>query len=89
LPKSVVADANTIQIPPLQVLLWAENAGVVVSQRAAGTMGIWQDKSGLTTQRMDNKVMEHVSEIAQSMMIINKQGASPEQWNLLINRCVT
>jgi len=76
-------------MPTLQVRVWAENAGVGVSQWAAETMGIWQDKGGLTTQRMDNKVRERVWEIAQSMSIINKQGASPEQWDLLIDRCVT
>jgi len=76
-------------MPTLQVRVWAENAGVGVSQWAAETMGIWQDKGGLTTQRMDNKVREHVWEIAQSMSIINKQGAGPEQWDLLIDRCVT
>jgi len=52
-------------------------------------MGIWQDKGGLTTQRMDNKVRQRVWEIGQSMSIINKQGASPEHWDLLIDRCVT
>jgi hypothetical protein len=76
-------------MPTLQVRVWAENAGVGVSQWAAETMGIWQDKGGLTTQRMDNKVRERVWEIAQSMSIINKQGAGPEQWDLLIDRCVT
>jgi hypothetical protein len=48
--KSVVTDANTIQMPTLQVRVWAENAGVGVSLWAAETMGIWQDKGGLTTQ---------------------------------------
>jgi len=76
-------------MPTLQVCVWDENAGVGVSQWAAETMGIWQDKGGLTTQWMDNKVRERVWEIAQSMSIINKQGASPEQWDLLIDRCVT
>jgi len=52
-------------------------------------MGIWQDKGGLTTQRIDNKVRKLVWEIAQAMSIINEQGASPKQWNLLIDRCVT
>jgi len=81
LPKSVVADANTIQMPTLQVRIWAENTRVGVTQWVAETMGmvILQDKGGLTTQRIDNKVRERVWEIAQSMSIINKQGASPEQ----------
>ena len=52
-------------------------------------MGIWQDKGGLTTQRMNNKVRERIWEIAQSISIINKQGAGPEQWDLLIDGCVT
>jgi len=56
---------------------------------AAETMGIWQDKGGLTTQQIDNKVRERVWEIAQSMSIIIKQGAGPEQWDLLIDCCVT
>jgi len=89
LPKSVVADANTIQMPTRQVRVCAENAGVGVSQLAAETMGIWQDKGGLTTQRIDNKVRQRVWESVQSMSIINKQGAGPEQWDLLIDRWVT
>jgi len=84
-----VQDANAIQMPTLQVRVWAEHAGVGVSQWAAETMGIWKDIGGLTTQWMDNKVRECVWEIAQSMSIINKQGTSPEQWDLLIDRCVT
>jgi hypothetical protein len=75
-------------MPTLQVRVWAENAGVGVSQWAAETMGIWQEKGGLTTQRKDNKVRERVWEIAQSMSISNKLGAGPEQWDLLIDRCV-
>jgi len=50
LPKSVVADANTIQMLTLHVHVWAKNAGVGVSQWVAETMGIWQEKGGLTTQ---------------------------------------
>ena len=73
----------------LQVRICAENAGVGVSQWAAETMGIWQDKGGFTTQSIHNKVRERVWEIAQSLSIINKQGAGPKKWDLLINRCVT
>jgi len=58
--KSVVADANTNQMPTQQVCLWAENATVGVSQWAAETMGILQEKGGLTTQPKDNKVTECV-----------------------------
>ena len=76
-------------MPTLQVRVRAKNAGVGVSQWAAETMGIWQDKGGLTTQWIDNKVRERVWGISQSMSIINKQGAGPEQWDLLIDRCVT
>jgi len=76
-------------MPTLQVRVWAENGGVGVSQWAAETMGIWQNKGGLTTQRIDNKVRERIWEITQSMSIINKQGAGPEQWDLLTDRCVT
>jgi hypothetical protein len=75
-------------MPTLQVRIWAENACVGVSQLAAETMGIWQDKGDLTTQRMDNKVRERVWEIAQSMSIINRQGAGPRKWHLLIDCCV-
>jgi len=71
-----------------QVRVLAGNAGVGVSPWAAETMGIWQDKGGLTTQWMDNKVRERVWEIAQSMSIINKQHSGPEQWDLLIDHCV-
>jgi hypothetical protein len=77
LPKSVIADANTIQMPTLQVRVWAENIGIGVSHWPAETMGIWQDKGGLTTQRIDNKVRERVWEIAQSMSMINKQRRWP------------
>jgi hypothetical protein len=76
--KSVIADANTIQMPTLQVRLWAENAGVGVWQWASETMGIWQDQGGLTTQWIANKVTEPVCEIAQSIRIVNEQGADPE-----------
>jgi len=76
-------------MPTLEVRVWAENAGVGVSQWGAEIMGIWQDKGGLTTQRIDNKVREHFWEIAWSRSIINKQGAGPEQWDLLIDRCIT
>ncbi|KAF8544225.1 hypothetical protein BDD12DRAFT_801460 [Trichophaea hybrida] len=75
-------------MPTQQVRLWAENAGVAVSQWAAETMGICQEKGGLTTQLNDNKVREHVWEIAQSIRISNKLGAGPEQWDLLIDCCV-
>jgi len=76
-------------MPTLQVRVRAENAGVGVSQLAAETMGIRQDKGGLTTQWIDNEVREGVWEIARSMSIINRRGAGPEQWDLLIDRCVT
>jgi len=76
-------------MPTLQICVWAEKAGVGVSQWAAETMGICHDKGGLTTQQIDNKVTELIYEISQSMSIINKQGASPEQWNLQMDHCVT
>jgi len=76
-------------MPTRQVRVCVENAGVGVSQWAAETMGIWEDKGGLTTQRIDNKVRQRVWEIVQSMSIINKQGAGHEQWDLLIDRWVT
>jgi len=73
----------------LQVHVWAENASVGVSQWAAETMGIWQDKGGLPTQQIDNKASERVWEITQFMRIINKQGAGPKEWDLVIDCCVT
>ena len=76
-------------MPTLLVSVRAENTGVGISQWAEETMGIWQDNGGLTTQQIDNELRERVWEIAQSMSIINKQGASPEQWDLLLNRWVT
>jgi len=76
-------------MPTLQVYIWTENGGVGVSQWAAETMGIWQDKGTLPTQRIDNNVREHVWDIAQSKSIINEQGCGPEEWALLIDRCVT
>jgi hypothetical protein len=76
-------------MPTLQVRIWSENTGVEGSQWAVETIWIWQDTGGLTTQWMDNKVRESVWEIAQSMSIIYKHGAGPEQWYLLIDHCVT
>jgi len=78
LPKSVVADANTIRMLTLQVGIWADNAGIGVSQWAAESIGIWQDKGGLTTQRTDDKVRVRVWEISQSRSIIIEQGAGRE-----------
>jgi len=89
LPKWVVTDGNTIQMPTLHLRVWAENAGVAVSRWAAQTPGIWRDKGGLTTRQIDNKVRERDWEIAKSMSIINKQGAGPKQRDLLIDHCVT
>jgi hypothetical protein len=76
-------------MPTLQVSVWAKNAGVGVSQWAAETMGIWQDEGGLTKQRIDNKGRECVWEIGQSISSINKQGSDTEQWDHLIDRCIT
>jgi len=87
--KSVVADANTIQMPTPQVRVRAENTAVGVRQWAAETMVIWQDKGGLTTQWIDNKMRECIWEIAQSMSLVNKQGAGPEQSDLITDCCVT
>jgi len=61
-----------------QVHISAKNCGFGVSQWAAETIGIRQEKGGLRIQRIDNKVIERIWEIAQSMSIMNKQGASPE-----------
>jgi len=62
----------------VRVRIWAENAGVVVSQWAADSVGIWLEKGGVTTQRNVNTVRDHVCEIAQLMGISNNQGAGPE-----------
>jgi hypothetical protein len=76
-------------MPTLHILVGAEIASVGVSQYAAGRIGILLNKGGLTTQWIDNKVREHVCEIAQSISIITKQAAGPDQWNPLIDHCVT
>jgi hypothetical protein len=76
-------------MPTLHILFCAELASVGVSQCAAASIGILLNKGGLTTQWIDNKVREHVCEIAQSTSIITKQGAGPDQWNPLIDHCVT
>jgi hypothetical protein len=76
-------------MPTLQFRVWADNASVGVSKWAAETMGIWQDQGSLTTQWTDNQVRERVWDIAQFMSMIKKQGAGPEQWDLLIDCCVT
>jgi len=76
-------------MPTHQVCNWAENTGVGVNQWAADTMGIGQDKGGLTTQRIDNEVRECVREISQSTNIINKLGDSSEQWDILSDHCIT
>jgi len=77
-------------MPTLQVRVWAEKTGIGVGQWAAETMGIWQDKGGLATQRIDHKVRDHISEIkSQSWSIINRQGACTYHFDLLVDRCVT
>jgi len=76
-------------MPTLQVRAWAENSGVGVSQWSAETIGIWEERGRLTTQRNDNQVRGHVWEVAQSMRISNKLGAGLEQWDLLIDHCIT
>jgi len=60
LPESVVADSNTIQMPTLQVHVWAVNAGVGVSHCAAETMGNSQAKGCWTTQQKDNNLRERI-----------------------------
>jgi hypothetical protein len=52
-------------------------------------MGIWQDKGGLTTQWIDYKVRDRLSEIAQSMSIITTPVTGPNQLDLLIDVCIT
>jgi hypothetical protein len=89
LPQTVAAGANKIQILNIHVHVWTEKAGIGVSQCAAENMGIWQQKEGLTTQQIDNKVREWVWVIAQFMSIITRQGASPKQWDLLNDGCGT
>jgi len=88
-PNSVVFDANTIQLATRQVCVGAENTGFGVRQGAAETKVIWQDKGGLTTQWIDNKMRECFWEIAQSMSLINKQGAGPERSDHLTDCCIT
>ena len=85
LPKSVITDARAIEMPTQPARLSAENTGVGVSQWAAETFRILQEKGDLTMQQNDNTVREHVWEIAQCMSISYKLGASPEQWDLLID----
>jgi len=76
--KSVVTVHNTIQIATLQVCIWAEHAGVGVSQQAAKIIGIRQQKDGLTMQKKGNKLRERVWEIAQLISISNRIGDGPE-----------
>jgi len=89
MPESVVTDANWIKMTTQHVHLWAENAAVGVCQWVAETMGNWQEKGGMTKQWKDNKVREHIREIAQYMRITNKLGIGPEKWDLIIDHCVT
>jgi hypothetical protein len=58
LARSVIPEANTIQLLTQQACLWAENSGVAVSQWSAETIGICQEKWGLATQWKDNQVKE-------------------------------
>jgi len=51
-------------------------------------MRIWQDRGGLTTQWIDNEVRERVCEIAKPISVMNRQGAAPEQSNLVIALCI-
>jgi len=76
-------------MPTLQLCICAENAGVGVSQFAAETMGISQEIGGLTSQWKHNTVRERIWEIASSMSISNKQRDGPEQWDLLMDCCIT
>jgi len=76
-------------MPTLQVRVCAENAGVGDSRWAPETIRTGQDTGGLTTRQIYNKVRECVWEIAQSMSSINKEGAGPELWDVLIDRWVT
>jgi hypothetical protein len=87
--QSVVADGNTIQMWTQKLQVWAENAGVGVSQRIAEIMRIWQDMGGLITQRLDNKGMDRIWGIAQSMTITTKEGAGPNRLDLQIDHCDT
>jgi len=89
LPKSVVADADSIQMRTLQVRICAKNTCGGVRQWAAETMRIGQENGGLTEQQIDNQVRERIWEIAQSMGIMDKQGAISEQWDIIIDGCVT
>jgi len=68
---------------------WADITAVGVSQWAADTMGIRQEKGGLTTPLNDNEVRESVGVIDQSMSISNVQGTGPEQCDVLHDHCVT
>jgi len=45
----VDGDAITIQMPNLEVRICAMTTSFGVSQLVAKTMGIWQEKGGLTT----------------------------------------
>jgi len=47
-------------MPTLQVCVCDENARFAVSQRAAETMGIWQEKGGFSPPQKDNEVRDHV-----------------------------
>jgi len=89
LPKSLVADDNAIPMPTLKVHVWAMIASVGVSQLAAETMGIWQEKGGMTTQQKHNKVRERIYVIAESMSTSSKWGACPKQWDLLTECSIT
>jgi len=64
LPKSVFPDAYIIQMLTRQVCLRTDNAGVGVSHWAVETMAIWQMKSSLTMQWIDNEVRERIWEFA-------------------------
>jgi hypothetical protein len=79
LPQSVIADVDSIQMPTLQVCVWAETAGIGVSQLGAEAMRIWQEKGDLTTQQIKDNVRERILDITQSMSIINKQGPGSEE----------
>jgi len=84
-----VEDANTIQIRTLPVCIYAKNGSFGASHWAAESLGIGQDKGGLTTQWIDIKVRERVWEIAQSMSIITKQDAGRQPGDLQLDCRVT
>lgn len=84
-----MVDANTISMPPEHVSIWSEDSGVVVFQWPPETMSIRLEIGHFTTELKDIQVREHLLDFAESITFSKKLCACPNQYNFLIDYCIT